>query len=200
MALLLEPDEYVKKTQQVLANKINIFNTFPVCVENIIKYKLWSKVRDRKDNYFKSFEEFCNHRLPEGLEVKIDDLLIYLKDTPEVKAMVFNEIGEIGKHGGNHNPNGIGGKSHKLSNKKTESENKNSLNGTSKLYLIKRLKRDNPLLAEKLLNNEITANQAAKEAGIRKPYAQIRTDNLDHAIKILKKYYDKTEILKELNK
>lgn len=36
-------------------------------------------------------------------------------------------------------------------------------------YVVSRLKRDDPALAERVVNGEITANAAAKQAGIRKP-------------------------------
>jgi len=200
MTLLLEPDEYVKKTQQVLANKVNIFDTFPVCIENIIKYQIWSKVKNRNDEYFKSFKDFCESRLPEGLDLDIEeDLLIFLKNTPNVKKLVLIELEEQNNIGGNFNPYGCQGKQkNNLSDNitliknnqllennqvKKDKPKKTSANrGTSKTYILKRLKRDNPQLADKLINEEITANEAAQISGIRKKFYQIRSDNIELAV------------------
>lgn len=191
----MNPEKYVQKTQQILANKVNIFSTFPVCIENIIKYKLWSKVKNKDDNYFKSFKDLCESKLPYGLDLDIeDDLLIYLKDTPEVKKLVLMELEEQNnKEGMINNP--IGSNQYKKSGKSdnitlsTLSEDTNkptkkktsSNRGTSKTYILKRLKRDNPELADKLINEEVTANEAAEIAGIRKKFYQVRSDNIELA-------------------
>ena len=196
MTLLLEPDEYVKKTQQVLANKVNIFDTFPVCIENIIKYKIWSKVKNRNDEYFKSFKDFCESRLPEGLDLDIEeDLLIFLKNTPNVKKLVLLELEEHNNlKGGLNNITGNNqykkiGQSDNITLTKANNDDiikpkkKTSANrGTSKNYILKRLKKENPKLADKLINEEITANEAAQISGIRKKFYQIRSDNIELAV------------------
>ena len=49
--------------------------------------------------------------------------------------------------------------------------------GTSATYTLKRLKRDNPELAERVVNGELSANAAAIQAGFRKPTITLQPTN-----------------------
>jgi uncharacterized protein (UPF0128 family) len=50
-------------------------------------------------------------------------------------------------------------------------------------YIIARLKRDNPEMAQKVLSGELSAHQASIKAGIRKEYIQMQRN----PIKIVEK-------------
>jgi hypothetical protein len=53
-------------------------------------------------------------------------------------------------------------------------------------YQLRRLKRDNPALAQRVIAGEITANQAAIEAGFREPMVQVPRD-VDRMVERLRK-------------
>jgi len=76
MAVNFPPREYIQKTQEVISDRIGLFQTLPICIRNIINDKMWAKVNDQYGKPFKSFEAFVTHPLWEGLELSIDDLLI----------------------------------------------------------------------------------------------------------------------------
>jgi hypothetical protein len=61
--------------------------------------------------------------------------------------------------------------------------------GTSSTYTIARLKRDNPELAERVVNGELSANKAAIQAGFRRPTIQVPADDYDAAIRKVNAYY-----------
>ena len=61
-------------------------------------------------------------------------------------------------------------------------------------YVIARLKRDDPALAQQIIDGDITANAAAIRAGIRKAYARVRTDDCTRAVGVLLRHYTADEI------
>jgi hypothetical protein len=61
--------------------------------------------------------------------------------------------------------------------------------GNSSTYTIARLKRDNPELAERVVNGELSANKAAIQAGFRRPTIQVPADDYDAAIRKVNAYY-----------
>jgi hypothetical protein len=63
-----------------------------------------------------------------------------------------------------------------------------STRGTSETYTVARLKRDNPELAQKVINGELSPNAAAIQAGFRKKMLQV-PDNLDGAIEKLEQHF-----------
>lgn len=60
--------------------------------------------------------------------------------------------------------------------------------------IIARLKRDDPALAQQIIDGDITANAAAIRAGIRKAYARVRTDDCTRAVSVLLRHYSPDEI------
>jgi len=195
-----QPKEYVKLTQEVLSSKIDIFETFPCCIEKIINEKIWAKVTDKKDEPFKSFEAFCKHPLWHGLELTIDELMTYLKRSPEIRGLVIGELDVQPEPGGNHNPYGCKGKANQNDNINLIQEEPEPKGGTSPTYIAKRLKRDNPELFSKVQSGELTAHAAAIVAGFKKPMVQVRTDNADEAINKLLKHYTLENLKKALSK
>ncbi len=89
----------------------------------------------------------------------------------EARQLISDELTK--KPGGNNNPEGIGGKSHKEAIVNTDiisnDKPRNEQHGTSLDYTLRRLRKESPMLHEKVLSGEITANQAAIEVGFRKP-------------------------------
>ena len=65
-------------------------------------------------------------------------------------------------------------------------------------YVVARLKRDNPDIAADVINGTITPNAAAIKTGIRHPYARIRRDNINQAIRVLLRDYTRDQIMHAL--
>lgn len=65
-------------------------------------------------------------------------------------------------------------------------------------YVVARLKRDDPALAQQVIAGEITANAAAIAAGIRRPYARHRTDDPNLAIQSLLRAFTREQLLTAL--
>lgn len=57
--------------------------------------------------------------------------------------------------------------------------------GTSSDYTLRRLRRDNPDLAERVLSGELSAHAAAQEAGFRKRRVAVNLDDLASAARTL---------------
>jgi hypothetical protein len=62
-------------------------------------------------------------------------------------------------------------------------------------YLVSRLKRDEPELAEQVLTGKISANAAAVQAGIRHAYIRVRADDVQLAVVKLLERYDRDDVL-----
>jgi len=199
MALIEDPRLIVKNAQSVLASTTeNIFKLLPKCIKIMIEKESWKKVTNKNDEHFKSFEEFCETPLPKGLEVKIEDLLLYLKDAPEVKALVLNEIKELGKIGGNNNPYGCKGKEVSMNQVEIstclKSNKKQISNGTP--YLVKRIKRDFPEQYKRFEEGEkITV--LATELGIKTKQLTIYESDAVETAKRIKAKFDE-EFVKTL--
>lgn len=88
----------------------------------------------------------------ERLEAKLPERLPMLRDS---------KLGVLNEHGGDRTSNQV------------DNINLNT-GGTNPDYIISRLKRDNPELAQKVLFGKISANEAAIQSGIRKKYVSVR--------------------------
>lgn len=65
-------------------------------------------------------------------------------------------------------------------------------------YVIARLKRDDPELAQQVINGDLSAHAAAIKAGIRKPRVSVRTDNPTAAVTTLLKHFTRDQLLSAL--
>lgn len=71
---------------------------------------------------------------------------------------------------------------------------------TDATYIVARLKRDHPDLAQQVIDGEITPNAAAIKAGIRKQYIRVRADDAHLAVTALLKHYTPIQLLAALNR
>lgn len=154
----------VKKLQQAMAEGgENVFELVPLTLQNVIKERAWEKRKDKNGEAFKSFEAFVTHPLWEGLETSIDELRLFCRKHDEVVKLIDGEVMAIAGHGGDHS-------------EQVNNVNLKTVGGNNPTYALKRLKRDRPDLANKVIAGELSANAAAIEAGFRKkltPFEQI---------------------------
>jgi hypothetical protein len=132
------------------------FDLVPSTLKNVINERQWAEQKDKNGKLFQSFETFVSHRLWQGLESSIDDLLAYCRKRPDVQLLIRGAVGALAEHGG--------GRTSEQGDNITLTPSR----GTNPTYILKRLKRDHPELAAKVVVGEMSANAAAIKAGFRK--------------------------------
>lgn len=130
-----------------------VFDVAPIVLRRVIEDRLWADRRDKDGRPFRSFEAFATHILWQGLESSIPELLLYCRKHTEVAELIRREVGPAAAHGTNQYSGG---------------DIVTSSRGNSPTYALRRLKRDRPDLAEKVIAGKMSANAAAIEAGFRK--------------------------------
>jgi hypothetical protein len=156
----MSDDSIANLQQLILDGGERVFDIVPLALRNVIEEKQWARQTDRDGKQFKSFEAFVNHIRWQGLESSIDELLVYCRKRKDVQSLILAEIGAIAAQG---RP----GKG---------SDTTFFDDGRGSTYTLKRLKRDHPALADRVVAGELSANAAAIKAGFRKkltPYEQV---------------------------
>ena len=87
---------------------------------------------------FASFEAFVTHKLWWGLESSIDDLMSYCRNYPDVQKLIRGEVGKLKARPG-PTPGDV------------DNVNNSGEGGNASTYALRRLKRDNPELAEQVV-------------------------------------------------
>lgn len=170
----------------------------------IVEDETWRHVNGPDDKPFGSFRAFVEAKSPFGLGIDEPELrkIIDLRHPHEgvtrihqrmetmrarVKRLLADGIEPANEHGGDRRSEG--GK---------DQGNAATLNGRGVDYVVARLKRDDPALAEQVINGAMTANAAARKAGIRKPRIVVSTP--ERIAASLKRHLDPSAIarLREL--
>jgi hypothetical protein len=122
----------------------------------MVRHEGWRKLDARNGRPFTSFADFCKEREPYGLghDPEIIDAISGARDTDKIATVV-------GKHGGDR-------RSEQARENQPDNDKVEPQYGTSATYLIARLDRDAPELAERVRSGELSAHAAAIEAGFRK--------------------------------
>lgn len=71
----------------------------------------------------------------------------------------------------------------------------NSSEENNATYVLARLKRDQPELAQQVIDGELSPNAAAIKAGIRKSYFRCRSDSPQLAVASLLRHYTREQVL-----
>lgn len=140
------------------------FNLVPMHLKTVIERKEWEKCANKKGEAFKSFEEFVAYPLWWGLQSSIDELKAFCIKHDDVRRLIDGAVVAAAPHGTNQHSGG------------SNTTSLSSSGGRGSNYTLKRLKRDRPDLAEKVIAGELSANAAAVKAGFRHkptPYLQI---------------------------
>jgi hypothetical protein len=154
----LEHDSVDRLQRLMIDGGQKAFDLVPTTLKNVINERQWAEHKDKNGKPFQSFEAFVSHRLWQGLESSIDDLLAYCRKRPDVQQLIRGAVGALAEHGVNQHSDGAGG----YNITSTPSR------GTNQTYTLKRLKRDHPELAARVVAGELSANAAAIKAGFRK--------------------------------
>ena len=171
-------------------------------LETVIERGDWQTLPTDWGEPHATFRSFVESPFPNGIGIKADKLMNLLKlehrfeDSPSYRErydVLRRKVAdlltvELPLHGGD----------------RTKEQDYNiilpSKQGTSEEYTLRRLKRDNPALAQQVIDGTLTANQAAIQAGFRKRKIQIPLDDSDSAARLLAKHYDVDELIDALNR
>jgi hypothetical protein len=176
-----QPDAVKRLQQSMYDGGETAFSVVPIGLARVIRERLWEQCTDKQGAPFQSFEAFAAHKLWWGLESSIDDLLAYCRKTPDVQALIRREIGAVEEQ-----PRDERGHF-------TRSDNIRTDYGTAATYTLRRLKRDRPDLAERVIVGELTAHAAAIEAGFRRRTISVPLD-VESAARALRRHFRSEEI------
>lgn len=136
-----------------------LYGVVPNALKKVIKNREWETRTNKKGELFQTFEEFVVYPLWWGLESSIEDLIGFCKKRPDVQQLIREQVGAAGAHGTNRfqsRPDII------------RSISQPSGFGDSPTYILRRLKRDRPDLAEQVVAGALSAHAAAVQAGFRR--------------------------------
>lgn len=181
---LILRDTYVNSLARSLFNGSALANV-PDLIKTIIENQMWKErvvSQTKRIVSFKSFREFVEASPPEGLKTSINLLIRICTDYDDMEAvsLISTEVG--GNKGGNNNPCGIGGWSHKLDENLVNVSNTNidkigkPVRGDTTDYAIRRLAKHCPDIHSKVLSGDMSLNAASVLAGFRSEKYQIPQD------------------------
>ena len=165
-----------KSTTSIVPDLINmLFEKYP---DGTLKYKYFVIPATGEEVRHETLDDFLEAHTPHGLQCSREDLKKWADYAPDrIKQHIQEELfEELDTHGTNQHSK-VGGYNI------TSSKNQGMKRGTGEHYIIARLKRDNPEMAQKVLSGELSAHQASIKAGIRKEYIQVQRN----PIKIVEK-------------
>ncbi len=166
-------------------------------LEGAIERRDWEYLTDDDGVPVGSFRRYIEAPYPVGCGMKPEKLeaLLHVEHRYEadtdfaermaslrgaVKLMLDGELPMLPKHGEIGNG--------RLRNTKSKSDTDDAE------YALRRLKRDNPELAERVMAGELSAHAAAVEAGFRSPKVAVRLDDMRSAARTLASRLDAEQI------
>jgi len=146
-------DDDIELLQQTITHGgTQAFEIVPLALKKVLVEKQWQGRLDKHGKPFTSFEAFVMDRGLNGLATTLDDLRAFCRKRDDVRQLIDAEIGPAPDHVGRGH----------------SSDNVTPNRGNNPTYALKRLKRDRPDLAAKVIAGELSANAAAIQAGFRK--------------------------------
>lgn len=136
---------------------------------------------------YESFGDYCRDFLeltPEAVESLLDSSM-FPAAAAKVRRLIREGVQPVAEHGEIGNGRSRGGV--------TTSKEENDAT-----YVLARLKRDQPELAQRVIDGELSPNAAAIKAGIRKSYFRCRSDSPQLAVASLLRHYTREQVLAAL--
>jgi hypothetical protein len=178
---------------------IGSINVIPVQIIRIIKDGLWKQyfmenIEEMVEN--KSFVEFIEKAHPRGMNSNIKQLRGLLQQSTDRMAdealklfekEILQPAAKQGAPKGSQNAKKDKGIKHNNIMFNPDRQ------GTDKDYTVRRLERDRPDLAKKVINGELSANAAAIEAGFRTKTVTMPLEP-KRAAETLKRHFTKKQI------
>lgn len=157
----------------------------PGLIKQVIENGMWQEriINDSGQRVtYADFVRFIEDPPLEGLGTNVK-LIYELCRGTEAQKLIDGLIPAVGEHGGD-----------RRSSSRVQDGIANLKTANTAEYVIARLKRDNPALAERVINGELSANAAAKQAGFRKERISVPNDDMRLAAKALATKLDDEQI------
>ncbi len=174
----------VARLVNINRNVVTNYSGFVQALSEILENGYWREFLVRGSGEIKSFERFEDFL--EWCECPAEELKAVLRvhGDEALLARVYAELG--GKLAGPGRPAG------------KVSDTKNKETKPDATYVVARLNRDRPDLAEKVMAGDISPNAAAVEAGFRKRYIRVPEGDPAGAVRKLLNFYSYGELIREL--
>lgn len=156
-----QPDVVNALQQEIGRGSAKLFDTVPYLLRTVIEDRAWLSKSDKHGDRFESFEAFVSHPLWWGLESSIEELIAYCRNAPDVQQLIREQVSAASTRSEAGAKGGRGNKA--VGNTRCFDE------ANTATYALRRLKRDRPDLAEKVVAGALSAHAAAVEAGFRAP-------------------------------
>ena len=156
-----------KSTTSIVPDLINmLFEKYP---DGTLKYKYFVIPATGEEVRHETLDDFLEAHTPHGLQCSREDLKKWADYAPDrIKKHIQEELFE------ELNPNGTNRHTNSRGDIITPRNQGMKRGTTGEHYIISRLKRDNPELAQKVLAGELSPHQASIKTGIRKKYIQVQ--------------------------
>ena len=152
------PRDWVNEAQRRLGEgEASLTDVLPGIIAKILRDGLWKHRTTKDGRAFTSFREFCEYKLWWGLECPYDRMRAYCDHNEEARRLLAEDLEPVAAHGG------------KREARQDGNTNLPKGEGTTATYTLRRLKRDRPDLATRVVAGELSAHAAAIEAGFRRP-------------------------------
>lgn len=176
----------VRGLMNVKEDVVGNYPTFVKRIGEVIEHGYWREFYFEPLGKTKTFDTLENF-----LEwVRIDNReLIALLSVHGEETLLAKVRAELGGDLAEHGANQHGGVCDTKSTEQTDAT-----------YILARLRRDEPELAEKVLDGELSANAAAVAAGIRKRYVRIPAGDIDAAARKLREEFDLERLIDALRR
>ena len=183
--LTMSRDPRWEENQKVFAAASGSANELVPALAAVIRTGAWREflhpVQGLKQ--FARFADYCREFV--RIEAEAVEALLgrsnFDKAADEVRRMLREDIAPVAAVGTNQHSAGV--------------DNVNSNGGNDQTYLVARLKRDDPDLAQEVVEGRMSAHAAAVKAGIKKPTATIPVDTADNAVRALLRRFSAAAII-----
>lgn len=155
-------------------------------IYTILKEELWCEFYDEVAHSVikhETFASFVTSAPPEGLGTTIDRVKNLCRDNVPTLDLLDQAVTR--KPGGDKRSGEYQTNHNNIMN--------DSVQGTSEVYALRRLRKQAPELHKQVIDGELSANAAMVEAGFRKRYIQV-PDDAEKAGKILRRHFTREEI------
>ena len=178
----------VARLVNINRNVVSNYSGFVQALSEILEHGYWREFLVRGSGEIKSFQRFEDFLT--WCECPADELKAVLRvhgDEPLLAQVLAELGGDLAQHGEIG-----GGHASRVSDTNSGSKKPDAT------YILARLRRDHPELAEKVLAGELTANAAAILAGFRKRYIRVPAGDPAGAVSKLLTEYTRDELTREL--
>jgi len=155
-------EEFISNLQSMLREFSHVSDSVPHGIKIILQENLWQEREPAPGKLnkktFKNFKEFCEASTPFGLNTPFEYVLNICKPYNDVLDLIDEA----------NNKEAVQGRRNDLKDNFVNNINEVRPQGTTKASGLRRLRKDRKDLHEKVLDNDMTVNEAMIAAGFRK--------------------------------